>query len=125
MSADQRPPVAVGHVFVHVADVPAATEFFLTLGVRPIVTKDTFAVLELRGGTHIVVRAAKEPVEPGQHIAFDFMVDDVPATHAALASKGLEVGPIEQGRVHRGFDVTAPDGQLLKINSSHAGDRIV
>jgi hypothetical protein len=122
---DERPPVAIGHVFVRVGDVRAATEFFVLVGVRPIVEKDDFAVLELRGGTHIVVRAAEEGIEPGTKIPFDFIVDDVRATHQAFVDRGLEPGPLEEGRIHDGFELTAPDGQILKINSTHAGDRPV
>lgn len=121
---DKRPPVAIGHIFANVADVPAATEFFVKAGVRPIVTNEKMAVLELRGGTHIVVRA-QEPVEAGAHLPFDFMVDDVDATHREFHDRGLTVSAITRGRIHDGFDVTAPDGQLLKINSSHAGNRPV
>ncbi len=125
MSADERPPVAVGHVFTRVGNVAEATAFFLAVGVRRIVTKDSFAVLELRGGTHIVVRPEEGAVNEGERMPFDFIVDDIDAAHREYAAKGLTVGPIERGRIHDGFELTAPDGQILKINSSHAGDRPV
>ena len=53
---DQRPPVAVGHVRLDVVDVGAAARWLEAVGLRPIVTRDELAVLELRGGTHVVVR---------------------------------------------------------------------
>jgi Ion channel len=56
---DLRPPVAVGHVRLTVRDVGAAVSWFETIGLRPIVTRDEVAVLELRGGTHLVVLAAE------------------------------------------------------------------
>ena len=58
---DLRPPVAVGHVRLGVRDVGAAARWLETVGLRPIVTRDELAVLELRGGTHVVVRAAEPP----------------------------------------------------------------
>src|SRR5437763_13543535 len=63
---DQRPPVAVGHVRLNVADVGAAARWLEILGLRPIVTRGELAVLELRGGTHVVVRQAERPPEPGR-----------------------------------------------------------
>ena len=62
---DQRPPVAVGHVRLNVVDVGAAARWLETVGLRPIVTMDELAVLELRGGTHVVVRRAEPPLSPG------------------------------------------------------------
>jgi len=64
-TTDQRPPVAVGHVRLNITDVGAAARWFETVGLRPIVTMDELAVLELRGGTHVVVRRAEPPPAPG------------------------------------------------------------
>jgi hypothetical protein len=58
-STDKRPPVAVGHVRLNVKDVDAAARWLEEVGLRPIVTRGELAVLELRGGTHVVVRIAK------------------------------------------------------------------
>ena len=77
---DQRPPVAVGHVRLTVSDVGAAARWLEEVGLRPIVTRGELAVLELRGGTHVVVRQAEQPAEPGAAAPFDLMVDDVDAT---------------------------------------------
>ena len=76
---DQRPPVAVGHVRLNVVDVGAAARWLATAGLRPIVTMEELAVLELRGGTHVVVRQAEPPPKPGTGAPFDLMVDDVDA----------------------------------------------
>jgi hypothetical protein len=46
-------------------------------------------VLELRGGTHVVVRQTEQPPAPGTGAPFDLMVDDVDATHRDYALKGL------------------------------------
>ena len=62
---DSRPPVAVGHVRILVGDVGAAARWLETAGLRPIVKRDELAVLELRGGTHVVVRQGEQPIAPG------------------------------------------------------------
>jgi hypothetical protein len=84
-TTDQRPPVAVGHVRFNVVDVGAAARWLETVGLRPIVTRDELAVLELRGGTHVVVRQSEQPPAPGTGAPFDLMVDDVDAMHRDYA----------------------------------------
>ncbi|HTT79441.1 MAG TPA: VOC family protein [Stellaceae bacterium] len=120
---DPRPPVAVGHVRIQVADVGAAARWLETAGLRPIVTQDAFAVLELRGGTHLVVRPAEQPPAPGTAAPFDLMVDDIDATHRDYAAKGFAPSPISRGRIHDSFTVPGPSGLIFTINSSHARGR--
>ena len=119
-ATDQRPPVAVGHVRLNVSDVAAAARWLELVGLRPIVTRGELAVLELRGGTHVVVRQAGEPLVPGTGAPFDLMVDDVDATHHEYAAKGLSPSPIRRGRIHDSFDLAGPDGWAFTVNSSHA-----
>jgi len=118
-SADARPPVAVGHVRLNVGDVAAAARWLETVGLRPIVTRPELAVLELRGGTHVVVRQAERPA-PGTPAPFDLMVDDVDAAHRGYAASGLSPSPIRRGRIHDSFDLPGPDGWNFIVNSSHA-----
>jgi hypothetical protein len=122
---DQRPPVAVGHVRLTVSDVGAAARWLETAGLRPIVTRDELAVLELRGGTHVVVRQSSEPPAPGTAAPFDLMVDDVDAAHRDYAAKGLSPSPIARGRIHDSFTVAGPSGWLFTVNSSHASGQPV
>ena len=122
-TTDQRPPVAVGHVRLNVTDIGAAARWLETVGLRPIVTLDELAVLELRGGTHVVVRQAEEPPPPGTGAPFDLMVDDIDATHRKYAQEGLSPSPIRRGRIHDSFDVAGPDGWAFTVNSSHASGR--
>jgi hypothetical protein len=116
---DQRPPVAIGHVRLTVSDVGAAARWLETVGLRPIVTREDLAVLELRGGTHVVVRQSEAPA-PGTGAPFDLMVDDVDAAHRDYADKGLSPSPIRRGRIHDSFDLAGPDGWAFTVNSSHA-----
>jgi hypothetical protein len=122
-TTDQRPPVAVGHVRLNVTDVSAAARWLETIGLRPIVTMDGLAVLELRGGTHVVVRQTEQPPAPGTEAPFDLMVDNVDATHRNYAENGLSPSPIRRGRIHDSFDLAGPDGWAFTVNSSHASGK--
>lgn len=123
-TTDQRPPVAVGHVRLPVEDVGAAARWLETMGLRPIVTMDDLAVLELRGGTHVVVRQGAKPA-PGASAPFDLMVDDIDGSHRDCAAKGLSPSEISRGRIHDLFTLPGPDGWAFTINSSHASGRPV
>jgi hypothetical protein len=124
-TADQRPPVAVGHVRLNVNDVGAAARWLETVGLRPIVTREEIAVLELRGGTHVVVRRAELPVAPGTAASFDLMVDDIDVSHREYAVKGMSPTEIRRGRIHDSFEVAGPDGLAFTVNSSHASGKPV
>jgi len=117
---DQRPPVAVGHVRLPVVDVGAAAQWLETVGLRPIVAMDDLAVLELRGGTHVVVRRGDQPPTAGAIAPFDLMVDDIDAAHRDYAGKGLSPSPVRRGRIHDSFELPGPDGWTFTVNSSHA-----
>ena len=119
-TTDPRPPVAVGHVRLPCPDVEAAARWLETAGLRPIVTMDGLAVLELRGGTHVVVRQTDQPPAPGTIAPFDLMVDDIDAAHRDYGEKGLAPMPIKRGRIHDSFEMAGPGGWRFTINSSHA-----
>jgi catechol 2,3-dioxygenase-like lactoylglutathione lyase family enzyme len=123
MMSDPRPDIAIGHVRLLVSNVAMTTDFFVKLGIRPIVTQEDFAVLELRGGTHLVLRPWEEP--EGSPVPFDIMVDDIDAAYAHIKGHSMEVTDIIRGRIHDHFEVQTPDRRALTINSSHAGDRAV
>ena len=124
-TVDQRPPVAVGHVRLPCADVAAAARWLETAGLRPIVQMDNLAVLELRGGTHVVVRNSESPPAPGAMAPFDLMVDDIDAAHRDYAAKGLSPSEISRGRIHDSFTVAGPSGWIFTVNSSHASGKPV
>jgi len=125
MSIDtERPPVALGHAFLRTTESKATIELLLSLGFRKIVAKDDFAVLELRGGTHVVVREVEAAEQP-EGVGWDIMVDDIDATRADYSARGLSVTDIRRGRIHDNFDLTLPDGRPIEINSSHVGEHAV
>jgi hypothetical protein len=124
-TVDQRPPVAVGHVRLAATDVANAERWLISVGLRLIFADNDFAVLELRGGTHVVVRKAEQPPAAGSAAPFDLMVDDIEAARRDYAAKGLGPSDISRGRIHDSFHLTGPDGYDFTVNSSHAGGRAV
>jgi hypothetical protein len=124
-TVDQRPPVAVGHVRFSTSDVRATEQWLVSVGLRPIFADNDLAVLELRGGTHVVVRKAEQPPSAGAAAPFDLMVDDIEAARRDYAAKGLAPSDISRGRIHDSFHLAGPDGYDFTITSSHAGGRIV
>ena len=123
--ADRRPPVAVGHVFLEASDVAAAARWFASVGLRPIADDADFAVLELRGGTHLVISHAPRNKRAGAEAPFDLMVDDVDRARRGFAAKGMKPSRIRRGYIHDSFTLRGPDGYKLSVVSSHAGRRAV
>jgi hypothetical protein len=115
MADDERPPVWVGHIVVNATDRAEATRFYLDLGMREIEINDQVSVLELRGGTHLVVVGG----DPAADAPFDLMVDDIDGAHEKWAELGMEPSSIERGRIHDKFFLTDPSGTRITINSSH------
>ena len=98
-------------------------DFMLELGMRGIFTGDEVAVLELRGGTHLVLIKTETL---GSGLAdFDLMVDDLEATHGEFEAKGLAPSAIETGRIHSSFTIASPSGHTIKFNSTHVSDKPV
>jgi hypothetical protein len=124
-TVDQRPPVAVGHVLLPATDIAVAARWLEAVGLRPIFADPSLAVLELRGGTHVVVRNAEQPPKPGAAAPFDLMVDDIEAARREYAEKGLDPTDISRGRIHDSFHLAGPDGHDFTVCSSHARGRAV
>jgi hypothetical protein len=122
---DNRPPVAIGHVRIESHDVGGAIDFFKALGLRDIFRGDRFGVLELRGGTHLIVSGRDKPIRKGTPALFDIMVDDIDAAHRKYGKKNFAPSEITSGSIHSSFFISAPSGHKLKITSSHAGRRAV
>jgi hypothetical protein len=124
-ATDQRPPVAIGHVFFRASDVSAATEWLTAAGLRRIAGGKRFAVLELRGGTHLVITKAAKPPRKGTEAPFDLMVDDVDAARRLYMKHGFKPSRVKRGYIHDSFAVVGPDGYRISVVSSHAGKRPV
>ena len=116
---EARPDVAVGHIHLKVKDVAKEFEFYAKHGMREILNRENFAILELRGGTHLVLREAESAVDLGERTPFDLMVDDIDVAHEQFTNDGLKTTTISRGSIHDSFEVTSPTGYIVPINSSH------
>jgi len=115
---DLRPPVWIGHVTMQTDRLGETSEFMQKLGMRSIVQRKEVAVLELRGGTHLVL-IAKPQITAGA-ASFDLMVEDLHAAHAKFVELGLNPTPIERiSPEHEGFKLTEPAGHTITFYSNH------
>lgn len=118
MVKDPRPPVWVGHIVLESDRMEDTVAFMLKLGMRSIFQGRDVSVLELRGGTHLVI-LAKEKVAAGD-ASFDLMVEDLQATHAHFSLLGLAPSPIEPAIAgHTCFKVCEPAGHVITFFSNH------
>lgn len=115
---DSRPGVWVGHVELRSTDVAKTREFMVKLGMRDLGVGEV-AILELRGGTHLVVLPAEAPASAGAKAPFDLMVDDIDAANKRYTELGLNPSGIEEVAFHRKFTLTEPGGHEITVNSSH------
>ena len=119
-TSDKRPPVWIGHIAMYSAKVVQTSEFMQRIGMRLVTNGDNFALLELRGGTHLVItNDAESTLIKG---SFDLMVEDLDATHAQFTDWDLKPGGIERGKIHDSFEIREPGGTSMLFNSSHVGD---
>lgn len=64
-----RPPVWIGHVDLKVRSLRDSEDFYLALGLRPVFKNDGVCILELRGGTHLILILDAE--SPSTDAGFD------------------------------------------------------
>lgn len=114
-SAKSLPRFAIGHMTMQAGDVQQLTEFYTAIGMRLVVDMGDASIIELRGGTHIIIRSG----QPGQ-AQLDFIVDDIDGTHEVMATAGANPTAIRRGNPHDVFTATDPEGNTLVINSTHA-----
>lgn len=103
----------------------ASAAFMQTIGMRPIFLGPQVSVLELRGGTHLLL-LRKDRVAGGA-APFDLMVDDLPATRAHFEAAGLSPSAIEARPAidHEVFTVREPAGHVITVFSSHVSGKPV
>ncbi|MCY4143337.1 MAG: VOC family protein [Gammaproteobacteria bacterium] len=116
---DERPSFAVGHISLNVNDVETEMAFYKDHGLREIVNRENFGILELRGGTHLILNAANESEPASSQAPFDLMTDDIDATHQQFVARGDQASEIEHGSIHSSFTVQGPSGYSLRVTSSH------
>ncbi|MDH3307018.1 MAG: hypothetical protein OEO77_05820 [Acidimicrobiia bacterium] len=112
---NQLPRFGIGHVSMAAADVYLLADFYTAIGMRLVVNMGRMAILELRGGTHLILRDG----EPGT-ATLDLIVDDIDGTHAELEAAGADPSTIQRGNPHDRFVAKDPEGNTLVVNSNHA-----
>ena len=108
---------AFGHFVMKVNDIDISYQFYTQLGLRPFGIFPDLAIIELRGGTHILLFSKNDELpfslsssHLGQRGAFfheqlDLMIDgksrsDLELYRATLMEKGLSVDAIAQDRLY-------------------------
>ncbi|MEM7340270.1 MAG: VOC family protein [Actinomycetota bacterium] len=112
---DNRPRFAIGHLFLGADEVETVADFYVSIGMRSVARMPRMAIVELRGGTHIVIGAG--PVGEG---SLDLIVDDLDETRSVIDAAGGQPSRITRGGVHDQFIATDPEGNRLVVNSTHA-----
>jgi catechol 2,3-dioxygenase-like lactoylglutathione lyase family enzyme len=121
---DLRPPVWVGHVVLETDRLEDTAQFMSKIGMRLVVKRPDVAVLEMRGGTHLVLIA--KPVVVAGEAPFDLMVEDLQATRQHFIELGLAPTPIERASPdHERFLLREPAGHLITFFSSHVSGQPV
>ena len=131
--------LAVAHLVLKVADLKRSCQFYSNLGIPPFFTDEEAAIIELRGGTHLVLLSVDSMA--GEGIAesltgqfhkrlseqFDLMIKGKSLTElekyrSELISRGIAAGeiPDEAFFGHHLFCIKDPDGNGITIYTSHA-----
>jgi len=131
-----KPPVSIGHTSLTVADIEASHRFYTALGLRVVGKGDDMSILELRGGTHLLLFQSGGPSSEGESpfdqappSMIDLMIEgrtleELDAYRARLIAEGVEPEPIHDRRYfgHHVFKARDPDGNEVTVSTSHASD---
>ena len=86
------------------------------LGMRQVAKMKNLEVLELRGGTHLVLEADADGVD--QQVSFDLMVGNIEAQHTTLTNAGHNPTEISHGNFHATFELHEPAGNTINFFDS-------
>jgi catechol-2,3-dioxygenase len=131
--------LAVAHLVFKVADLKSSCQFYSNLGIPPFAIDKEIAIIELRGGTHLILLSVDQPA--GEGVAesltgqfherlserFDLMIegkglDELKKYRLELIRRGIAAGeiPDETFFGHHLFCIKDPDGNGITIYTSHA-----
>jgi len=131
--------LAVAHLVFKVADLKSSCQFYSDLGIPPFFTDEELAIIELRGGTHLILLSVDSMA--GEGIAesltgqfhmrfseqFDLMIEgkglnELEEYRLELISRGIAAGeiPDETFFGHHLFCTKDPDGNGITIYTSHS-----
>jgi catechol-2,3-dioxygenase len=131
--------LAVAHLVFKVADLESSCEFYSNLGIPPFAVEERVAIIELRGGTHLLLLEVDQLAGEGvaesltgqfhERFAeqFDLMIkgkglNELKKYRSKLINRGIAAGeiPDETFFGHHLFCVKDPDGNGITIYTSHA-----
>src|SRR6201998_1663970 len=133
------PALAVAHLVFKVADLKSSCQFYSNLGLPPFFIEEKVAIIELRGGTHLILLSVDSMA--GEGVAesltgqfhkrfseqFDLMIegkglDELKKYRLELLSRGIAAGEISDETFfgHHLFCIKDPDGNGITIYTSHA-----
>src|ERR1700680_3281712 len=131
--------LAVAHLVFKVADLKSSCQFYSNLGLPPFAIEEKVAIIELRGGTHLLLLSVDE--QAGEDVAesvtgqfhkrfseqFDLMIkgkdlNELEKYRLELISRGIAAGEIPDEKFfgHYLFRIKDPDGNGITIYTSHA-----
>ena len=131
--------LAVAHLVFKVADLKRSCQFYSDLGIPPFAIDGKVALIELRGGTHLLLLEVDQLA--GGDVAesvtgqfhkrfseqFDLMIkgkdlNELEKYRLELISRGIAAGeiPDETFFGHHLFCIKDPDGNCITIYTSHA-----
>jgi catechol-2,3-dioxygenase len=131
--------LAVAHLVFKVADLERSCQFYSNLGIPPFAIDGKIALIELRGGTHLLLLEVDQLAGEGlaesvtgqfhQRFSeqFDLMIrgkglGELEHYRLELISRGIATGeiPDETFFGHHLFCIKDPDGNGITIYTSHA-----
>jgi catechol 2,3-dioxygenase-like lactoylglutathione lyase family enzyme len=131
--------LAVGHLAFRVADLKRSCQFYANLGIPPFAIEEKVAIIELRGGTHLLLLEVDLLAAEGMAQSltgqfhkrfseqFDLMIkgkglNELKEYRLELISRGIAAGEISDETFfgHHLFCIKDPDGNGITIYTSHA-----
>ena len=131
--------LAVAHLVFKVADLKRSCQFYSNLGIPPFAIEERVAIIELRGGTHLLLLEVDQLAAEGvaQSLTgqfhkrfseqFDLMIkgkdlNELKKYRLELINRGIAAGeiPDETFFGHHLFCIKDPDGNGITIYTSHA-----
>jgi catechol 2,3-dioxygenase-like lactoylglutathione lyase family enzyme len=141
---DLLPAAALGHFVMKVQDIEASHQFYIGLGLRALDTFPGIAIVELRGGTHLLLfqkddnqSSTLQNSHVGQRPDFgseklDLMIAghtkaDLELYRIGLIDKGYSPSAIADGVLygHHYFTMQDPDGNGITFYTNHCSDKPV
>ena len=131
--------LAVAHLVFKVTDLKSSCQFYSNLGIPPFFIDEEVAIIELRGGTHLILLSVDSMA--GEGVAesltgqfqkklseqFDLMIegkglDELKKYRLELIGRGIAAGeiPDETFFGHHLFCIQDPDGNGITIYTSHS-----